>query len=94
MYELKGKGFPLGSLACQWAAAFLLESRLRDKPSIRPQFTLHEPEGEERSRMINVPLVWSDSFTTTHTHTHTGPRGACSRTQKKEWTFKWKATCA
>lgn len=44
MYELKGKGFPLGSQACQWAAAFLLESRLRDKPSIRPQFTLHEPE--------------------------------------------------
>lgn len=62
MYELKGKGFPLGALACQRAIAFLLESRLRDKPSIRPQSAQHVPEGGERSRMINVPLVWSVSL--------------------------------
>lgn len=38
-----------------------------DKPSIRPQFTLHGAEGEKRSRMINVPSVWSVSFIGTHT---------------------------
>lgn len=48
MYELKGKGFPLGALECQWATAFLLESRLRDKPSISPQSTQHEPEGRKK----------------------------------------------
>ena len=62
---------PKGSLARRYATAFLLESRPRDKLSIRPQLTLHEAEGEKKTRMINVPSVWSVSFFNTHTHTHT-----------------------
>ena len=65
---------PKGSLARRYATAFLLESRLIDKLSIRAQLTLHEAEAEKKkkkTRMINVPSVWSVSSFSTHTHTCT-----------------------
>ena len=88
---------PKGSLARRYATAFLLESRLIDKLSIRAQLTLHEAEAEKKkkkTRMINVPSVWSVSSFSTHTHTHARTHAhtqaepqmcLCSRV-KNEWT--------
>ena len=83
---------PKGSLARRYATAFLLESRPRDKLSIRPQLTLHEAEGEKKTRMINVPSVWSVSFFNTHTHTHTHTHARIHAHPQAEPQNEWTST--